>query len=91
MFFARCGIAVLSATVSSLMRVTAGGPSFFNVVDVYTGATGAWSTAVLSVGRDSLVAASVGNVALFAGGLNSSALLCSDGVERIVYYCLCFL
>jgi len=32
------------------------------------GATGAWSTAQLSVARYYLAAASVGNVALFAGG-----------------------
>ena len=54
-------------TASSLTRVTAGGPAS-NVVDVYNGATGAWSTAQLSVARYYLAAASVGNVSLFAGG-----------------------
>ena len=60
------------------MRATADG--FSAVVDVYNGATGAWSTAQLSVARYWLAAASVGNVALFAGGFNNSALLCMEGV-----------
>ena len=59
------------------MRATADG--YTNAVDVYNGATGAWSTAQLSVARQDLAAASVGNVALFAGGINS-ALLCREGV-----------
>ena len=66
------------------MRATAGGqnpPS--DVVDVYNGTTGAWSTAQLSVARYRLVAASVGNVALFAGGYDISALLCREVWVRI--------
>jgi hypothetical protein len=65
------------------MRATAGAPSFTfsNVVDVYNGTTGAWSTAQLSVARGGLAAASVGNVALFAGGAAGSALLCREGGE----------
>ncbi len=47
----------------------------FNAVDVYNGATGAWSTAQLSVSRGNVAAASVGNVALFAGGQNTCALV----------------
>ena len=64
------------------MRATAGaasnvvGAPLSNVVDVYNGATGAWSTAQLSVVRYWLAAASVGNVALFAGGYTGSVLLC---------------
>jgi hypothetical protein len=71
-----CG-SVCPATACSLTRVTAGGsPS--NVVDLYNGATGAWSTAQLSVERCLLAAASVGNFAIFAGGdASGSALLCS--------------
>ena len=68
-------------TASSLTRVTAGGPAS-NVVDVYNGATGAWSTAQLSEALWDLAAASVGNVALFAGGINS-ALLCREGGVRL--------
>ncbi len=45
-----------------------------NVVDLYSGITGLWSTAVLSVARSSLSATSVGNVALFAGGSNGGAV-----------------
>jgi hypothetical protein len=63
------------------MRATADGPSA--VVDVYNGTTGAWSTAQLSVARGYLVAASVGNVALFAGGQDSSALLWREGGVRL--------
>ncbi len=62
------------------MRATAVGSSA--VVDVYNGTTGAWSTAQLSVARGGLAAASVGNVALFAGGYNNSALLCREGGVR---------
>jgi len=60
-----CG-SVGPLTASSLMRAAAG--AYSNAVDVYNGATGAWSTAQLSVARYWLAAASVGNVALFAGG-----------------------
>ncbi len=63
------------------MRVTA--DAFSNIVDVYNGASGAWSTAQLSVARDFLAAASVGNVALFAGGQDISALLCREGGVRL--------
>jgi hypothetical protein len=63
------------------MRAIAGGPSYG--VDVYNGATGAWSTAQLSVARYSLAAASVGNVALFAGGQLGSALLCREWGVRL--------
>ena len=70
-----CG-SVCPATASSLMRATADGPSA--VVDVYNGTTGAWSTAQLSVARLDLAAASVGNVALFAGGGAGGALVCRE-------------
>ena len=71
-----------TAIASSLMRTTADCcPS--NVTDVYNGATGAWSTAQLSVARYFLAAASVGNVALFAGGVSNSALLWRDGGVRL--------
>ncbi len=63
------------------MRATADGPSA--VVDVYNGTTGAWSMAQLSVARDFLAAASVGNVALFAGGYTGNALLCREGGVRL--------
>jgi hypothetical protein len=46
-----------------------------DAVDLYNSATGTWSTAQLSVARLGLAAASVGNVALFAGGWLGSALL----------------
>ena len=39
-----------------------------NAVDVYNAATRTWSTAQLSVARRLLSAASVGNLAIFAGG-----------------------
>ena len=61
------------------MRATADGLSVYNVVDVYNGATGAWSTAQLSVGRSWLAAESVGNVAIFAGGYTGSVLLWIEG------------
>ncbi len=64
------------------MRATAGSNVPSAVVDVYNGTTGAWSTAQLSVARGYLAAASVGNVALFAGGSTESALLCREGGVR---------
>jgi hypothetical protein len=60
------------------MRATAAGAS--NAVDLYNSATGAWSTARLSVARYDLVAASVGNVAIIAGGFpNGGVLLLIEG------------
>jgi hypothetical protein len=64
----------------SLTRAAAGSSGASNVVDMYNSATGVWSTAQLSVPRYYLAAASVGSVAIFAGGyLSSSALLCRVG------------
>ena len=54
-------------------------------MDVYNSTTGAWSTDQLSVARCGITAASVWNVALFAGGYG--ALLCREGVED-VYCCV---
>ena len=68
---------IVSPATDSLIRATAG-VGVRDVVDVYNDATGAWSTAQLSVARGYLAAASVGNVALFAGGYGS-ALLCIKG------------
>jgi hypothetical protein len=56
------------------MRATAVG-SYFNAVDLFNSATGAWSTAQLSVERAYLAATSVGNVAIFAGGWNGYGAL----------------
>ena len=68
-------------TTCFLMRSVAGRVAS-GVVDLYNSVTGAWSTAVLSVARGSLTATSVGNVALFAGGVNGGALLCKEHVWR---------
>jgi hypothetical protein len=55
------------------------GGSVSGAVDVYNSATGAWSMAQLSVARYALAAASVGNVALFAGGYNPySGVFCRN-------------
>ena len=59
------------------MRATAG--AYVTLVDVYNSAPGAWSTAQLSAARGFFAAASVGNLALFAGGQGPSALVCRDG------------
>ena len=68
---------VCAASDCRLMRATAGASS--NAVDLYNSATGAWSTAQLSVARYGLAAASVGNVAIFAGGWTASVLLWIEG------------
>jgi hypothetical protein len=87
--FARAAVfgSVPPVSSSSLMHATADG-SYSNVVDVYNGAMGAWSTAQLSLARGYLAAASVGNVALFAGGQANSALLCREEGLGVVYFCL---
>ncbi len=59
------------------MRATAG--AYSTRVDVYNGASGAWSTAQLSFPRGFFAAASVGNLALFAGGQADGALVCREG------------
>jgi hypothetical protein len=77
-----------SATNGYLMAQLAGGSFQSDEVDVYNSAIGAWSTAQLSVARWYLAAASVGNVALFAGGgLGNGALLCKEWLEG-VYCCV---
>ena len=53
------------------MNVTAGS----DAVDLYNSASGTWSTAQLSVSRSNLAATSVGNVAIFAGGLSGNCSL----------------
>ncbi len=46
-----------------------------NAVDVYNVATRTWSTAQLSVARRLLSAASIGNLAIFAGGHSGRTLM----------------
>ena len=58
------------------MMVTAGAGNWINAVDLYNSTSGTWSTAQLSVARDSLAATSVGNVAIFAGGLAGNCSFC---------------
>ena len=60
-FFSFCS--VNNVCVISVIAFTGGA-----VVDLYNNSTGSWSTAQLSVGRRGLAAASVGILALFAGG-----------------------
>ncbi len=56
----------------------------FNAVDLYNSASGAWSTAQLSVARSNLAATSVGNVAIFAGGDIPSVLMSHYNVSDAV-------
>jgi hypothetical protein len=62
---------------------TTGVPS--NAVDLYNSVSGTWSTAQLSVARYGPAAASVGNVAIFAGDRpfngNPSVSLCVEGLQ----------
>jgi hypothetical protein len=64
------------------MGVSAGFGLLSNAVDLYNGASGTWSTAQLSVARWGPAATSVGNVAIFAGGVggNCSFTLFVEGV-----------
>ena len=73
-----CGSVCPATAYHCLKQAFAGGIS--SAVDVYNSATETWSTAQLSVARVSLAAASVGNVAMFAGGQSSSSTLpCREG------------
>ena len=83
-----CGY-VCRATACYLTRATAGVAS--NAVDLYNSATGTWSTAQLSVARYDLAAASIGSVALFAGGYTGGALLCREGARDGVSIVACVL
>ncbi len=71
---------VCSAAGCRLMRITAGYRNWSKAVDLYSIASGTWSTAELSVARDDLAATSVGSVAIFAGGwaANFSFALCIE-------------
>jgi hypothetical protein len=81
-----CG-AVLFLVFALRAIAVSGGPLQFsytsdvlsNAVDLYNSTTGTWSTARLSVARYGLAAASVGNVAIFAGGYPDSVLLLIEG------------
>jgi hypothetical protein len=55
-------------TLSFIFASGSRGADVSSVVDMYNSLTRAWSTAYLSVARMDPVAASVGSVALFAGG-----------------------
>jgi hypothetical protein len=55
--------------------VQIGGP-FSKTVDLFNSATGAWSVAELSVARYQLAATSIGDLAIFAGGLLDGGALC---------------
>ena len=57
------------------MKFTAG-IAASNAVDLYNSASGTWLTAQLNVARGYFAATSVGNVAIFAGGLTSNCSLC---------------
>jgi hypothetical protein len=65
-----CGECGVMMTCASLMPSAAAAFFASNVVDIFNVTTGAWSTAVLSVGRFGLAATSLPNagVAIFAGG-----------------------
>jgi hypothetical protein len=68
------------------MGFTALGPRFYysNAVDLYNITSGTWSYALLSLRRSSLSATSVGNVAIFAGGLTGDCSL-TLFVEGLVF------
>jgi hypothetical protein len=70
-----------------LTRATADYVSL-NDVDMFNSATGTWSTAQLSVARCVIAAASVGNVALFAGGWLLSKSQGCAGIGGVGMGCL---
>jgi hypothetical protein len=81
---------LLAATSVGDLAIFAGGnagvsfdpPSLSNVVDIFNSTSKMWTTAKLSMARYLLVAASVGNTAIFAGGaLDPYAPVFSDVVD----------
>jgi hypothetical protein len=62
--FSSCGCLTLTRAISG---------QYTDAVDIYNSATGTWSTARLSGARADLGAASVGNLAIFAGGREHTA------------------
>jgi hypothetical protein len=60
---------------ASLMPYAAG-ILYKNVVDIFNGMSGAWSTAALSVARYALAATSLQNLAIFAGGSTTQCTCC---------------
>jgi hypothetical protein len=70
--FRRLLACVCASAIHRLTRVTAGYLDESKVVDLYNSASGTWSTAQLSLGGTDLVATSVGNLAIFAGGGRSN-------------------
>lgn len=64
-------------------RITPGGVAFQgdDTVDIYNAVTGIWSSAALSQGRFDIATATVGNLAIFAGGNAGSATLVNGGVS----------
>jgi hypothetical protein len=61
---------VEGARFELLLLIADSGISYSNVVDIFNGSSGNWSTAVLSVARGQLSATSLPNqgLAIFAGG-----------------------
>ena len=72
--FSRVGLCFCAASFCHLIRSFSDDQGS-SVVDMYNSLLGTWSTAQLSVARLVLAAASVGNVAIFAGGYTGSVLL----------------
>jgi hypothetical protein len=46
--------------------------TYLNTVDIYNATSGIWTTANLSIARESLAAASVNNLVMFGGGIGTS-------------------
>jgi len=69
-----CSAIHCMTSYSNYLNFTSDG-SNSNAVDVYNVATRTWSTAQLSVARRLLSAASVGNLAIFAGGHSGRTFL----------------
>ncbi len=77
---------VCAAAGCRLMKFTAASGMYLfqsDAVDLYNSASGTWSTARLSARLASLAATSVGNVAIFAGGLKPSSgpIIISNSVD----------
>jgi hypothetical protein len=49
-------------------------PTFSNVVDIFDLLSGMWNTSTLSASRELVAAASLGNLAFFGGGYNSTSV-----------------
>ena len=88
----KCGIVICRARFDGSFFCTGNPLVYSKAVDLFNAITGNWSTAVLSEGRQELVATSLPNrgLAIFAGGVRTSCdCYCDDCRGGCGVTCMC--